>query len=373
MWVVQCRAHGEIVGWNPALERLLAQGRRQPDYLWELIDPRDRQIVHGFLDEALNGARETITFQSLNPVNGKTMWWVLWRTAAISEKHRTVLAIAAEPPEHSESQADDSGTRMEVMGRLAAGLAHDFNNVLTGILLYCDLLTNALEPGHRARKYAEEVRSAALQASGLVRQLLSVARRNDSDAPSISMNAVADDLHDLLTRLIGEKIELRLQLDPDLGLIRMDASQAQQVVLNLVLNARDAMPGGGFITVETSNCQIQVFGERAEAGATTLPCVLLAVSDNGTGIDESTRAHLFEAFFTTKGKKGTGLGLTTVRDIVRRNGGLLHVHSTVGSGTRVSVLLPLISEEDTVSQDVGNARSELEEINSAFIKEQGTI
>ncbi len=145
-------------------------------------------------------------------------------------------------------------------------------------------------------------------------------------------------MRNLLVRLIGENIELQLRLDPNLGLIKMDPTQAQQILLNLVLNARDAMPGGGQISVEMSNCRVQALAESPSlpGSRAVLPCALLVVTDNGSGMDASTRSHLFEAFFTTKtGGKGTGLGLATVYDIVTRNGGLIHVDSAPACGERV--------------------------------------
>jgi two-component system, cell cycle sensor histidine kinase and response regulator CckA len=221
-------------------------------------------------------------------------------------------------------------------------VAHDFNNLLTGVLLYCDLLLANLEPNHRVRKYAEEIRRAGMQATGLVRQLLAVARPKSSEPRLLSLNEIAEGMQNLLTRLIGETIEIRFQLDPDLGLVKMDPTQAQQILLNLVLNSRDAMPAGGTITVETRNCRVQGLAENGSAcSAPTIPCALFVVSDTGMGMDAATRAHVFEAFFTTKGK-GTGLGLATVYDIVTSNGGLIHVESAPGRGTRVTVLLPLV-------------------------------
>jgi signal transduction histidine kinase len=228
-----------------------------------------------------------------------------------------------------------------------------------------------LEPNHRVRKYAEEIRKAGMQAAGLVRQLLAVARPTNSEPRLLSLNEIAEGMRNLLARLIGENIDLQFRLDPNLGLVKMDATQSQQILLNLVLNARDAMPGGGQITVETSNCKVQVLTEppvtepniteagvaesgftepmatesrRAAASPTTLPCALFMVADNGSGMNATTRAHLFEAFFTTKSGKGTGLGLATVYDIVTSNGGLIHVDSAPACGTRVSVLLPLVPE-----------------------------
>jgi len=260
---------------------------------------------------------------------------------------RFILAMAEDLPGSSAvEQRLHQAERLEAVGRLAGGVAHDFNNLLTGVLLYCDLLLASMEPLHRARHYAEEIRKAGLQATGLVRQLLAVARPASSQPRLLSLNEIADGMRNLLVRLIGENIDLKLQLDSNLGLVKMDPTQAQQVLLNLVLNARDAMPRGGVVSVETSNCNVQVLAESApgRSSKTSLPCALFVVEDNGNGMDDCMRAHLFEPFFTTKGGKGNGLGLATVHDIVTTNGGLIHVESSTGRGTRVSVLLPLVTE-----------------------------
>lgn len=192
--------------------------------------------------------------------------------------------------------------RLETVGRLAGGVAHDFNNVLTGVLLYCDLLMSVLGPSDRARKYAEEIRKAGMQVTGLVRRLLTVVRSNKSSPQPVSLNEVAEGMRNLLVRLIGENIDLSLKLDSRLALVNMDPVQAQQVLLNLVLNARDALPCGGHISVETGNCKMQILSSTGENNSETtcVPCALLGVEDNGLGMDESVRAHLFEPFFTTK-------------------------------------------------------------------------
>lgn len=246
--------------------------------------------------------------------------------------------------------------RLEVVGRLAGGIAHDFNNLLTGVLLYCDLLLASLEPGHMARKYADEIRKAGFQASGVVRQLLGVARPTNCPPRLLSLNEVAEGMRNLLTRMIGEQIELKFRLDPNVGLVKMDPSQTQQILLNLVLNARDAMPHGGLIIVETGNCKVQILPDAMNSNncAQALPCALFVVSDTGQGMDASTRAHLFEPFFTTKAEKGTGLGLATVHEIVTTNGGMIFVDSAPAQGTRVSVLLPLAPSESTDSLSSGN-------------------
>jgi len=242
---------------------------------------------------------------------------------------------------------------LESVGRLAGAVAHDFNNLLTGVLLYCDLLL-ALEPGERARKYAEEIRNAGTQAAGLVRQLLVVARPSNDDPRLLSLNDIIESMRNLLTRLIGENIELNFHLDPGLGCVKIDPAQAQQILLNLALNARDAMPGGGKIIVSTQTCQIQVLTDSPYGGQfPSLPCALFTVEDNGSGMDAATQSRLFEVFFTTKpAGKGTGLGLATVHDIVSANGGLIHVDSAPDRGTRVTVLLPTVPQTTLESQRI---------------------
>jgi two-component system cell cycle sensor histidine kinase/response regulator CckA len=246
------------------------------------------------------------------------------------------------PIEETQLQAQ----RWEAVGRLAGGVVHDFNNLLTGVMLYCDLLLSSLDARDRRRRYAEEIRSAIMQGTGLVKQLLVFARPQATPVGTLSLNEIARGMNDLLARLIGEHIDLELRLDPELGAVNIDQAQAQQVLLNLVLNARDALPNGGRITVETSNCKFQpVAGTMSPTGLPAFPCVLLVVGDNGHGMDAATRQRLFEPFFTTKNAgQGTGLGLTTVRSIVTTNRGLIHFESEPGRGTRVLILLPRASQ-----------------------------
>jgi len=235
--------------------------------------------------------------------------------------------------------------KWQAVGRLTGGVVHDFNNLLTGVMLYCDLLLSSLDFQDHRRRYADEIRGAIAQASGLVQQLLVFARPQAAYPRTLSLNQIAVAMQELLTRLIGENIVLDLRLDPQLGLVKIDQAHAQQILLNLVLNARDALPEGGRITLETSNCRFQpLSGTMQPQSAAAFPCVLLVVADNGCGMDAQTRQRLFEPFFTTKGSgKGTGLGLTTVRSIVTTNRGLIHLESEAGRGTRVMILLPLAS------------------------------
>ena len=248
-----------------------------------------------------------------------------WPKPSPSENSKTTFRVGgAGNPDHAlliakhEAQHDDAITaaaedqlqnqRWEAVGRLTGGVVHDFNNLLTGVMPCCDLLLSSMDTGDRCRRYADEIR-AIVQASGLVRQLLIFARPQPAPSRPLLLNEIATAMGDLLTRLIGEKIVPDLHLDPELGLVQIDQAQAQQILLNLVLNARDALPEGCRITVETSNCNFQPLASPMSQSA--FPCVLLAVGDKGCGMSSETRQRLSEPFFTTKNDgKGTGLGLT---------------------------------------------------------------
>jgi len=355
--LAQCQRQGNITALNPAMEQMLGSkwNSTRSLLLADLICPQNHAEGERLLGELFEGERDSFQIDSIPTApNSRPVRWTAWRVPRSNGDPGYVLALAENPPENREAeQRLRQAQRLEAVGRLAGGVAHDFNNLLTGVLLYCDLLMASLEPGHRVRKYAEEIRNAGLQATGLVRQLLAVARPTKSEPRLLSLNEIAEGMRNLLVRLIGKNIELHFRLDPNLGLVRMDPTQAQQILLNLVLNARDAMPGGGEVTVETGNCKVQVLTESRGGASSTalLPCALFVVGDNGIGMDAATRAHLFEAFFTTKaGGKGTGLGLATVHDIVTGNGGLIHVDSAPACGTRVTVLLPLVPESALNSQ-----------------------
>jgi signal transduction histidine kinase len=345
--VAQCQTRGNITAFNPALEQMLGGKPGRAFSFSDLIDPRDRPAADQLLAELFGRNRDS--FQLVSQAVSESqqrLRWTGWRVSGTNGSTDYVLVAAEESAaSHEVEKRLRQAEGLEAVGRLAGGVAHDFNNLLTGILLYCDLLLANLEPCHRVRKYAEEIRQAGLQANGLVRQLLTVARPSTTEPRLLSLNQMIEGLHNLLARLIGENIELEFQLEPKLGLVKIDPTHAQQILLNLVLNARDAMPGGGKITVKTSNCKVQVLSEQPSSASTPLlPCALFAIEDNGSGMDAATCTHLFEAFFTTKGGKGTGLGLSTVYDIVTRNGGLIHVDSAPARGTRVNILLPLIPE-----------------------------
>ena len=345
-----CDRQGVFVEMNPAFEHLLRArlGDKRSLRLYDLIPPQDHCDIEPLMRDLLDASRDSIRLQIKSAAHGLANTnWTGWRLAGGAGEPGHALLIAepnggTAPGEESLLQAQ----RWEAVGRLAGGVVHDFNNLLTGVMLYCDLLLTAFDPRDRRRRYADEIRAAIVQASGLVQQLLVFARPQAAGDRTLCLNQIAGAMRDLLTRLIGENISLDLRLDPDLGLVRIDQAQAQQIFLNLVLNARDALPDGGRIVVETSNCEFQTVTRSmpAERGG-AFPCVLLVVSDNGRGMDAKTRQRLFEPFFTTKSSgKGTGLGLTTVRSIVTTNRGLIHLESDLGRGTRVMILLPRASQ-----------------------------
>ena len=237
--------------------------------------------------------------------------------------------------------------KMEAVGRLAGGMAHDFNNLLTVIRGYSELFLGRLGTTDDMRKDMEEVKKAADRASGLTRQLLAFSRRQFIAAKVLDLNALVANMDGMLRRLIGEDlVELNAELDASTGAIKADPGQVEQVIMNLVVNARDAMPKGGRLTIETTNVTIGKEASLDAVGVAPGSYVMLAVRDNGHGMDAETRSHLFEPFFTTKEKgKGTGLGLSTVYGIVKQSGGNIIVESAPDRGTTFRIYFPRVEQE----------------------------
>jgi PAS domain S-box-containing protein len=233
--------------------------------------------------------------------------------------------------------------KMEAVGRLAGGVAHDFNNILTAITGYTDLLLADLPADDPRREDVDEIHRAAQRAAALTQQLLAFSRRQVMQPRVIDLNVLVVDIEKLLKRLLGEDIALATALDPATGPVRADPNQIQQVLMNLAVNARDAMPRGGRITLETRDTDLDAAYAAEHEGVAPGRYALLAVSDTGSGMTDETKAHLFEPFFTTKEMgKGTGLGLATVYGIVKQSGGHIWVYSEVGHGTTIKIYLPRV-------------------------------
>ena len=252
---------------------------------------------------------------------------------------------AEEALRQSEKQFRHS-QKMEAVGRLAGGIAHDFNNLLTVIMGYSQVLLKELGPQHPLRGKTEETLKAGEKAATLIRQLLTFSSKQSLDPKILSLNTAVTSLESLLRRLIGEDIQLVTKLDPTNGRLRADQAQLEQVLANLVVNARDAMPKGGTLTIETAQVELT---SSPVYQVTPLPpgnYVRLSVSDTGCGMDRKTQSHIFEPFFTTKEEgKGTGLGLSTVFGIVTQSGGAIDVTSRVGHGTRFDLYFPSVESD----------------------------
>ncbi len=234
--------------------------------------------------------------------------------------------------------------KMEAVGRLAAGVAHDFNNLLTVVTGYSSLALEHLNAPDRLQTEISEINKAGNRAASLTRQLLAFSKKQVLQPQVLDLNHIVADMDRMLRRVIGEDIELVTVLDPNLSPVKADPGQIEQVIMNLAVNARDAMPKGGHLTIETGTVNLAETLARPHINVQPGAYVKLAVTDTGTGMNAETQAHIFEPFFTTKGQGGTGLGLSTVFGIVEQSGGTILVYSEPGHGTTFKIYLPMVHE-----------------------------
>lgn len=332
-----CTLDGHILEGNPALAAMLGYSRGELAAMHPReFHPGDFQQDEALLAELMRDERESFQLDKRYRRKDGSYFWGHLTVSIVHDAGGNPAFLIAMLEDISERKRAAEQLResekMEVIGRLAGGIAHDFNNLLTGILLYCDLLASELDAGGRQRKLVDEIRMAGEQGAALTQQLLAIARKQTPQRRPLAINELIRSTENLLRRLIGEQIELTSRLSQKPAIVVADPAQIRQVLLNLVLNARDAMPQGGRIRISTYH--------RVLPG-TSEPAVGLAIDDNGCGMDETTRARLFEPFFTTKQEgHGTGLGLSTVQRIVAESGGMIEVKSSVGRGTRMEVILP---------------------------------
>jgi two-component system cell cycle sensor histidine kinase/response regulator CckA len=240
---------------------------------------------------------------------------------------------------------------MEAVGQLAGGVAHDFNNLLGVILGYCEIIETQPDLPESTRRMVREIHNAGTSASHFTRQLLAFSRRQVAQRVFLDLNAIVKRMDTMLARLIGDNVELAGELAPDLGTINADPSQIEQVLMNLAVNARDAMPQGGKITIATANTEIDETYARQNPSVKPGPYVMLTVSDTGVGMDRKNLSRIFDPFFSTKDTgKGTGLGLSTVFGIVKQSGASIHVYSEPGHGTTFRINFPRCKQSPVVMQ-----------------------
>jgi PAS domain S-box-containing protein len=351
----------EILVWNAAAKRIVGpspQGmglEQWPRHFRLLRDANQTPLDAGELPLARALRGEVVTDQQLylEPTAGPRGRWLNASARPLRDEHGNLLGaisvlrdISLQKQAELELKASEAQLRqsqkMDAVGQLAGGIAHDFNNLLTAICGYGSFAHELLPPDHPARKDIEEVLNAAERAATLTHQLLAFSRKQVLAPRQLDLNVALRASEQMLRRLIGENVELSVMCEVNLGRVRADPGQIDQVILNLALNARDAMPRGGRLKIRTSNVQVQLPPAQGEANAPAhLAYVRLTVADTGVGMSEAVQARVFEPFFTTKPPgKGTGLGLSTVYGIVQQSGGHISVSSREGAGTTFDVYLP---------------------------------
>jgi len=285
-------------------------------------------------------------------------------------RHALERRVAEVALTRSEEQLRQS-QKMEAIGSLAGGVAHDFNNLLSVILSYSELLAKEFKVGDPMRADLEEINSAGLRALDLTRQLLAFSRRQVLQPQVVNLNDIFTGMEKMLRRVIGEDIELAARAAPGLRRIMADPGQMEQIILNLAVNSRDAMPRGGKLTIETAEVVLDADYAADHVGVKPGPHAMLAVSDTGVGMDKTTQAHMFEPFFTTKEVgKGTGLGLATVFGIVQQTGGTIWVYSEIGHGTTFKIYFPLADKAPVArSQSVAKERRTLRGTETILVVE----
>jgi PAS domain S-box-containing protein len=264
--------------------------------------------------------------------------------------------------------------KMEAIGRLSGGIAHDFNNLLGVIIGYSRVLRKQLGAGSALVEHALEIEKAGERAASLTKQLLAFSRQQVMTPAILNLNTLTSDMEKMLLRLLGEDIEVSLTLDPELGNVKADQSQIEQVIMNLAVNSRDAMPLGGKLKIETANINLDQAYTRNHPGSRVGSYVLLAVADNGTGMDAETLTHIFEPFFTTKERgKGTGLGLATVYGIVKQSGGYISVESAPGKGTAFRIHLPRHAHEPAIDEQKSDSGEKLRGSETILLAEDSEV
>lgn len=341
---------GRFTSANKACEKLTGYTRDEAIQLTvpQVVAPKHLETVRKVFAEKMRGVAETFYEVEIKAKDGRLI--PLEISSRLNYRNGApvgVQIIGRDITRRRQLEEQlQQAQKMEAIGRLAGGIAHDFNNLLTAITGYSELALRKIEKENPLARNITEIRKAAERATILTRQLLAFSRKQMLKPKIVNLNQIIGEMSKMIQRLIGEDVELEIDLDPQLGQVEADPNQIEQVIVNLAVNARDAMPQGGKLSIKTCNAAARASG----AGKTTTPqhldnYVLLAVSDTGHGIDAETQQHIFEPFFTTKETgKGTGLGLSTVYGIVKQSEGYISVASEVGSGTLFRIHLPRVDQ-----------------------------
>ena len=334
---------GRILDANPAACALTSQSlSRLKTLTMSQVIPESTRMVAG---ESVNGAGGGADSSRFESRQGGTDGRVLDVRSATFAPGVLVYTVRDLTRERKLENQLLQAQKMEAVGQLAGGVAHDFNNLLTVIMSYSSLLLSDEETAESVKCDIKEISNAAERAASLTRQLLAFSRKQVLQMRAVNINEIVANVEKMLHRLIGEDISLTTRLDPGLALIRADPSQLEQVLLNLAVNARDAMPGGGNLIITTDNAELSDEQLDRHLGASAGSYAMLAVTDTGGGMTREVQRRLFEPFYTTKeAGKGTGLGLATVHGIVKQSGGDIYVYSEVGHGTTFKLYFPRLSE-----------------------------
>ena len=349
--IFQSTPEGRYISVNPAMANMLGYDSPQDlvasitDITQQVyVDPKSREEFKRLARE--QGAATNFECQAYRKDGSKM--WLCANIRAISKNGVLVRYEGMNEDVTQRKLLEDQlrqAQKMEAVGQLAGGIAHDFNNTLSIITGYSDLLQMELPIGDPAHRYAGQITKAGRRASALIRQLLAFSRKQVIQPVVLDLNAATREFENMMRRLIGEDIEITFKRSPDLGRVKMDPGQVEQILMNLAVNARDAMPQGGSLCIETANVELDETYARQNVHVTPGPYVMLSVSDTGCGMDKETQLHIFEPFFTTKEVgKGTGLGLSTVYGIVKQNAGHIRAYSALGEGTTFRLYLPRLGD-----------------------------
>ena len=339
---------GEILSINQAAHHILGyENKTLLGKHFSILFPSESELTINNLLEKLSIHGSVFELQEFVRADGSVLPIDLTATLIPWDKGKAILATFRDVSERIRLENQFlQAQKMEAIGVLAEGVAHDFNNLLTTIIGCSDLMMMSIGKDHDLRGNLEDIRKAGKRAASLTRQLLLFSHRQILEPKVINLNDVISDMDKMLGRLIGEDIDLEPVLAPDLGQVEADPGQIEQIIINLAVNAKDAMPRGGKLTIDTANVELNEVYVHSHADVTPGPYVMMAISDTGTGMDEETLSKVFDPFFTTKeAGKGTGLGLSTIYRIVKKSGGNIRVYSEPGKGTTFKIYLPRVEKK----------------------------